>query len=133
MAQPKKAKPRRQKVVAGPTDEPQWWLELEELHDALDDAARVNRPDFICSISGEIMRNPALLSDGRAQGQFIYEHDHAKKWVDEHRTEPTTRAKLRDPKFALNGPLQPLAVGQFVLSHLVSHTMLAPAAVDLLD
>ena len=106
MAQPKKAKPRRQKVVAGPTDEPQWWLELEELHDALDDAARAKRPEFICSISGEIMRNPALLSDGRAQGQFIYEHDHAKKWVDEHRTEPTTRAKLRDPKFALNGPLQ---------------------------
>jgi hypothetical protein len=104
--QPKKARPRRHKLVEGPTDEPLWWLELQDLHDALDDAATAERSSFRCPISQELMRNPALLSDGRSQGQFIYEYDHVKKWVDEHRTEPTSRAPLRDPKITVNGPLQ---------------------------
>ena len=104
--QPKKAKPRRRKAAGAPTDEPEWWLELSPLHDALDDAAKVERPDFICSISQELMRNPALLSDGRAQGEHVYEHDHVKKWVDTHGTEPTTRARLRNARITVNGPLQ---------------------------
>ena len=104
--QPKKARPRRRKATEGATDEPEWWLELNELHEALDDAAKAEKPSYCCPLSLEIMRNPALLSDGRSQGQHIYEYDQAKKWVDEYRTEPTTRAKLRDPKFTVNGPLQ---------------------------
>ena len=105
LTRPKRARPKRRRK-ADALAEPDWWLELEEYHNALEEKASAGRKNFLCKISQEIMRHPALLADGHVSS-FHYEHDLAKRWVDENSTEPTTRARMCNPRLTLsaNSPL----------------------------
>ena len=102
--QPKRARPKRRRKAEALT-EPEWWVALDEYHDALEEKASAERKNFFCKISQEIMRHPALLADGRISS-FNYEHDHVKRWIDENGSEPTTRDRMRNPRITLNGELQ---------------------------
>jgi hypothetical protein len=104
LASPKRPRPKRRRKAEALT-EPEWWSALEEYHDALEEKASADRTRFLCKISQEIMRHPALLSDGRISS-FNYGHGHAKRWIDENGSEPTTRANMCNARITLNGELQ---------------------------
>ena len=81
---------------AEPTNEPAWWLEIREWSEQLDDAAREENPNFICHISQEIMRNPAMLALN-GTSNHSYEYDGITEWF--------ARGNDRDP--ITNEPMPP--------------------------
>lgn len=79
-----------------PSDQPQWWTDLAEFHDDLELAARQERPEFMCSLTHEIMRCPANLVDGE-ESHHTYEHDAIVAWfATGSTTDPISRAEI-DP------------------------------------
>lgn len=78
-----------------PAVEPDWWLELAEFEDELEAAAQSERPDFICSVTNEIMRHPAMLVDGE-ESLHTYEYNALINWFfDEGRnTDPRTNREI---------------------------------------
>jgi hypothetical protein len=64
--------------------------------DELDELASKERPDFMCALTLEIMRDPAgVMRDGSLK--HAYEHLRIKKWFDDGNTiEPSTGEDLSD-------------------------------------
>jgi ankyrin repeat protein len=83
-------------AIAEATDEPHWWIQLEEFHDDLEVAARQERPEFTCSLTHEIMRCPANLVDGE-ESHHTYEHNAIVAWFQTgSTTDPISRKEI-DP------------------------------------
>lgn len=93
------------------TDQPPWWLELEDFHEELNNAAQMERQAFLdTAFSGEIMRNPAMLMSGppgNREPLNTYEHDQIVKWFalgkntdpnTNARVDPAQRELVRDPR-----------------------------------
>ena len=85
---------------AEPTNEPTWWLELREWWAELERAAQSERDTFMCSISGEIMRNPVILSGGAESN--TYEHDSIAEWLaGGNMTDPLSREVIPRDRYNL--------------------------------
>ena len=82
-------------VASATANDHSWWEALHEHHDALEDAAESERPEFLCTLTRELMRTPAMLcKDGVAM--HTYEKAAIVKWIveDGKRTEPNTNETL---------------------------------------
>ena len=97
--------------AAARTDQPQWWLELEDFHDELHEAAQLERAAFIdTAFKCEVMRNPTMVMSGPTGSREplnTYEHDEIVKWFAQGRNtdpntneqvEPAQRELVRDPR-----------------------------------
>eukprot|EP00900_Chrysochromulina_parva_P001404 jgi/Chrpa1/11264/Chrysochromulina_OHIO_Genome00005102-RA len=80
--------------------EPQWWLDLERFYADLEAAARVEKPDYMCSITNEIMRNPAALVDGDVF-QHVYEYDAIALWMTDNCIDPSSGVSIDPTRCAL--------------------------------
>ena len=102
----KKRDEQATEAASQPTDTPEWWQELSEFHADLEAAAHQEREAFICPIRCEIMRTPAMLLVGDV-ATHKYESDAITKWIEEHTTDPLTRAELSSrPKVLMDLALQ---------------------------
>ena len=80
--------------------EPQWWLDLDRFYADLEAAARVEKPDYMCSITNEIMRNPAALVDGDVF-QHVYEYDAIALWMTDNCIDPRSGVSIDPTRCAL--------------------------------
>lgn len=84
-----------------PTDRPEWWIALGEYQGTLEHAVQLERPDFLCPITGEIMRRPVLLVDGR-ETHHTYEHDAISGWfASGGTTDPNSRHAIDLARYSL--------------------------------
>jgi uncharacterized protein len=80
--------------------EPQWWLDLERFYADLEATARVEKLDYLCSITNEIMRNPAALVDGDVF-QHVYEYDAIALWMTDNCIDPRSGVSIDPTRCAL--------------------------------
>ncbi|EOD11620.1 hypothetical protein EMIHUDRAFT_214477 [Emiliania huxleyi CCMP1516] len=84
-------KPRRPRAVP---PEPEWWLALAEFHADLEAAAREECLSFLCSITGEMMRHPAMIVV-RGVASHSFEQVAIRHWLDDGgATNPATGEEL---------------------------------------
>ena len=92
-------KKNRPPKIRAATDDLSWWETISNYCEALDSIAEVERPEYLCALSKELMRVPAMLCvDGVAS--HTYEHREIATWVNtrvanhEPLTEPITNEIL---------------------------------------
>jgi ankyrin repeat protein len=92
-------------AAAAVVEDPEWWKAVHKDHrDPLDNLTQEERPEYICKVTHEIMRDPAML----VETGNTYQYDALHRWVvvDGQRMDPGTNVSFSNVAIARNKALQ---------------------------